>query len=55
MQRSKRLHTENNVENNVGAGLSEDFAKIQKHQIKTRPLQPKLSANHPIQRSPKIH
>jgi hypothetical protein len=42
------------AENNVGAGLSEDFAKISKHKITTCPPQPESSA-HPIQRLPKIH
>jgi hypothetical protein len=37
----KRLH----AEINVGAGLSEDFAKISKNKIKTRPPQPESSAN----------
>jgi hypothetical protein len=46
----KKLH----AEISIGAGLFEDFAKISKHKIKTRPPQPESSAR-PIQRWPKIH
>jgi hypothetical protein len=43
--RSQGIDRFGHTENNVGAGLSEDFAKISKHQIKTRPPQPKSSTN----------
>jgi hypothetical protein len=46
----KRLH----AEINVGAGSSIDFAKIQKHQIKTRPPQPESPVNRSNSRIAKI-